>query len=97
LECASLGDAVTQATSQDVEDPRELIAAQAAASAGRHRRLFFRLDEEFHARLMAVGRHDPRIRESGSAASCRWSGRDRASTPACMLPFGAVPTMHAGS
>jgi GntR family transcriptional regulator, rspAB operon transcriptional repressor len=67
LECASLGDAVTRATSQDVEDLRELVAAQAAAERRDDTAAFFRLDEEFHARLMAVGGHSEAWRVVGQA------------------------------
>lgn len=57
LECASLGDAVVRATGQDVEDLRELLAAQSVAERRADADAFFRLDEEFHARLMAAGGH----------------------------------------
>ena len=67
LECASLGDAVGLATGEDVEDLRELIAAQAGAERRDDTEAFFRLDEEFHARLMAVGGHADAWRVVGQA------------------------------
>jgi DNA-binding GntR family transcriptional regulator len=57
LECAALRDAVGRATEDDLTDLRELLAAQSAAEAEGDTEGFFRLDEEFHARLMAASGH----------------------------------------
>ncbi|KAF4411102.1 MULTISPECIES: GntR family transcriptional regulator [Streptomyces] len=57
LECAALRDAVGRATRRDVADLRELLAAQADTERRDDPEGFFRLDEEFHARLMAAGGH----------------------------------------
>ncbi|WP_255951330.1 GntR family transcriptional regulator [Streptomyces odontomachi] len=57
LECAALRDSVTSATADDVSELRDLLAAQTAAGQRDDAEGFFRLDEEFHARLMAAGGH----------------------------------------
>jgi DNA-binding GntR family transcriptional regulator len=57
LECAALRDGVERASEQDLADLRGLLAAQAEAEQRDDREGFFRLDEEFHARLMAASGH----------------------------------------
>ncbi|WP_448320068.1 GntR family transcriptional regulator [Streptomyces sp. CO7] len=57
LELAALRDGVAQATERDVLELRALLAGQAEADRRGDPETFFRLDEEFHARLMAVGGH----------------------------------------
>lgn len=57
LECAALGSAVDKVTEHDVSELRALLAAQNDAEQRDDAADFFRLDEEFHARLMAVGGH----------------------------------------
>ncbi|WP_166024222.1 GntR family transcriptional regulator [Streptomyces chilikensis] len=57
LEPAALRDGVPQATERDVLEPRALLAGQAEAGRRGDPETFLRLDEEFHARLMAVGGH----------------------------------------
>ncbi|MET7551484.1 GntR family transcriptional regulator [Streptomyces sp. NPDC005479] len=57
LECAALRDGVTKATAHDVADLRALLVAQTEAEQREDPEAFFRLDEQFHARLMAAGGH----------------------------------------
>ncbi|MER7792169.1 GntR family transcriptional regulator [Streptomyces sp. NPDC097640] len=57
LECAALRDAVGKATERDIADLRALLAAQEEADRRTDREGFFQLDEQFHARLMAVSGH----------------------------------------
>lgn len=57
LECAALRDAVGTATEEDVAELRELLDRQSQAERRDDTEGFFRLDEEFHARLMAAGGH----------------------------------------
>ncbi|MGW3595204.1 GntR family transcriptional regulator [Streptomyces sp. NPDC005167] len=57
LECAALRDGVTKATAHDVAELRALLVAQTEAEQREDPEAFFRLDEQFHARLMAVGGH----------------------------------------
>ncbi|MFE4920194.1 GntR family transcriptional regulator [Streptomyces sp. NPDC056661] len=57
LECAALRDGVTKATAHDVAELRALLVAQTEAEQREDPEAFFRLDEQFHARLMAAGGH----------------------------------------
>ncbi|MFC8238211.1 GntR family transcriptional regulator [Streptomyces sp. NPDC057284] len=57
LECAALRDGVTRATAHDVAELRALLVAQTEAEQREDPEAFFRLDEQFHARLMAAGGH----------------------------------------
>jgi len=57
LECAALRDAAEAATDDDIADLRALLDAQAEAERRNDTEGFFRLDEEFHARLMAASGH----------------------------------------
>ncbi|WP_329454908.1 GntR family transcriptional regulator [Streptomyces sp. NBC_01497] len=57
LECAALRDAVGRATPRDVTDLRRLLRAQRDAAEDGDMDAFFLGDEDFHARLMAVGGH----------------------------------------
>ncbi|MCF3964514.1 GntR family transcriptional regulator [Streptomyces fuscigenes] len=57
LECAALRDAVGRASPRDLTDLRRLLRAQGDAAEDADMDGFFRLDEDFHARLMAVGGH----------------------------------------
>ncbi|MEU5026073.1 GntR family transcriptional regulator [Streptomyces milbemycinicus] len=57
LERAALRDAVGRTTERDIADLKALLTAQEEADRRTDREGFFRLDEEFHARLMAVSGH----------------------------------------
>ncbi|MFD9498980.1 GntR family transcriptional regulator [Streptomyces sp. NPDC060035] len=57
LELAALRDSVTRAGERDVLELRALLAAQSDAEQQSDPEAFFKLDEEFHARLMAAGGH----------------------------------------
>ncbi|AJZ83976.1 GntR family transcriptional regulator [Streptomyces violaceusniger] len=57
LECAALREAVEKATARDVAELRVLLIAQEEADDQSDMQGFFQLDEEFHARLMAVSGH----------------------------------------
>lgn len=48
---------MTKATAHDVAELRALLVAQTEAERRKDPDAFFRLDEEFHARLMAAGGH----------------------------------------
>ncbi|MEV7088557.1 GntR family transcriptional regulator [Streptomyces sp. NPDC093085] len=57
LECAALTDAVQRATDDDLAELRHLLDEQTAAERRDDMEGFFRLDERFHARLMAASGH----------------------------------------
>ncbi|MCQ8190790.1 GntR family transcriptional regulator [Streptomyces rugosispiralis] len=57
LECAALREAVGKAGARDVAELRVLLTAQEEADRQADMEGFFQLDEEFHARLMAVSGH----------------------------------------
>ncbi|MEU7019975.1 GntR family transcriptional regulator [Streptomyces sp. NPDC046203] len=57
LELTSLRDGVERAVERDLLELRALLAAQTDAERRADPEAFFRLDEEFHARLMATGGH----------------------------------------
>ncbi|MFG3156462.1 GntR family transcriptional regulator [Streptomyces sp. NPDC048219] len=57
LELAALRDGVERADQRDVLELRALLAAQTDAERRGDPETFFRLDEEFHARLMAAAGH----------------------------------------
>jgi DNA-binding GntR family transcriptional regulator len=57
LECAALRDAAGRAAPRDLTDLRRLLRAQRDAAEDADTDGFFRLDEDFHARLMAVCGH----------------------------------------
>ena len=57
LECAALREAAGRATARDIADLRTLLAAQEETERRTDTEGFFQLDEEFHARLMAVSGH----------------------------------------
>ncbi|WP_234434166.1 GntR family transcriptional regulator [Streptomyces sp. NRRL F-5126] len=57
LECAALRGAAGRTSPRDLTDLRRLLRAQGDAAEDGDMDGFFRLDEDFHARLMAVGGH----------------------------------------
>ncbi|WP_307865431.1 GntR family transcriptional regulator [Streptomyces montanisoli] len=57
LELAALRDAVGEAGPRDIVELRRLVRAQEDAAQDGDSEGFFRFDEAFHARLMAVGGH----------------------------------------
>ncbi|MEV8568451.1 GntR family transcriptional regulator [Streptomyces sp. NPDC051322] len=59
LECAALQDAAGRASERDLTDLRRLLRAQEDSAQDGDMDEFFQLDEDFHARLMAVGGHAP--------------------------------------
>ncbi|MEO3875202.1 GntR family transcriptional regulator [Nonomuraea sp. B12E4] len=67
LEMAALREAVTRVTDRDVTDLRALLSAQRDAEGRADTEAFFQLDEEFHARLMAVSGHGDAWRVVGQA------------------------------
>ncbi|MEU8540669.1 GntR family transcriptional regulator [Streptomyces sp. NPDC048717] len=74
LELASLRDGVERAGERDLLELRALLAAQTDAERRADPEAFFRLDEEFHARLMATGKH----REAWSVVQHAKAHLDRA-------------------